>query len=67
MEIINSLASLRKQKKISQLQLAKEVGVSVRTLYKWETGLEFPSIDKVYKISLILDTKVHDIFWLKSS
>lgn len=32
------IKSLREQKKITQLQLAEKLGVSDKTISKWETG-----------------------------
>ena len=36
------IKSLREQKKITQLQLAEKLGVSDKTISKWETGKGYP-------------------------
>ena len=35
---MNRLKELRKEKKISQKEIAKEIGVSYRTIQNWENG-----------------------------
>ena len=37
-DIMNNLAQLRKQKKLSQVELGKILGVAQNTLCNWENG-----------------------------
>jgi transcriptional regulator with XRE-family HTH domain len=46
-EVFNSLGTIirykRKQRKMTQVQLAKKLGVSVNSLYNWEGDTYYPS------------------------
>ena len=47
----NRLAELRFEKRISQRQLAEEIGTSQANLSRWEKGLVEPSISECWKIA----------------
>ena len=47
----NSIAELRKEKGLSQRQLAKEIGTSQANLSRWEQGLNEPSIMECWKMA----------------
>lgn len=47
MTISERLYNLRKEKKVSQEELANELGVSRQTISKWETGESSPDFDKI--------------------
>lgn len=42
--------------------IAEEVGVDVRTLYKWRKGETIPRLDQAVKLAQILDCKVDDLY-----
>lgn len=54
----NKLKELRKEKNISQEQLAKELNISRQAISKWESGKAYPDIDnlillrKIFAVSL---------------
>lgn len=58
MKLEEKLISLRKQKGLTQLQVAEEIDVSRQAISKWESGVAVPSIDnlkflsKLYGVSL---------------
>ena len=58
MELCEKLIHLRKQKGLSQLKLAEELGVSRQAISKWEVGTAVPStenmrsLSKLYGVSL---------------
>ena len=58
MELGNRLATLRKEKGISQEELASQLGVSRQAVSKWETGESEPetanlvALAKIYNVSL---------------
>lgn len=58
MELYEKLIHLRKQKGLSQLKLAEELGVSRQAISKWEVGTAVPStenlrsLSKLYGVSL---------------
>lgn len=58
-----SLAAARVNKKLTQEQFAKEVGVSKSTVQKWESGASKPSINKVEPICNVLGMSYNDINW----
>ena len=47
-------AEARRQKNISQEELAEALGVSRQTVCKWETGATYPDIDKLCEIAAFL-------------
>lgn len=47
----NKIAELRKEKHLSQRQLAKEIHTSQANLSRWEQGLNEPSIMECWKIA----------------
>jgi len=51
----NRIAELRKQKGLSQRQLAKEIGTSQANLSRWEQGLIEPSIVECWKLADFFD------------
>lgn len=62
MEIGKKIAFLRKQQNLTQEYLAKEVGVSVPAVSKWETGAASPDISLLMPIARTLHTDVNDLF-----
>lgn len=71
-EIMNRLKILRKEKGLSQKALAKEIGVSYRTLQNWENGVNTIKPDKAQALAdyfgvsegyLLGYDNSDDIFW----
>lgn len=58
----NYLESIRKQKGMSQEDLAKALEVSRQTIGSLENGRYNPSILLAFKISRLFDMKIEDIF-----
>ena len=58
MSIGDRIIELRKQKKLSQGQLAEIVGVSRQAVSKWESGQNSPDTIKLIHLADILDTDV---------
>lgn len=50
MELYEKLIHLRKQKGLSQLKLAEELGVSRQAISKWEVGTAVPSNEKMEEV-----------------
>ena len=55
------LKELRKEKNITQEQLADEMRVSRRTVSRWETGSNMPDLDILIDISEFYDVDLKDI------
>ena len=55
------LKGLRKDKGITQEQLAEELGVSGRTISRWETGNNMPDISLLVEIAEFFDVSIPEI------
>ena len=55
------LKDLRKEKGITQEQLAEELGVSGRTISRWETGSNMPDISLLVEIAEFFDVSIPEI------
>jgi len=51
----------RKEKKLTQEELAKKLYVSNKTISKWETGKGIPSIDLLLPLSEVLDIDIKEL------
>ena len=65
MKLKNNIKSLRKSKGITQLELAKEIKVSRKTINTVENGVFIPSTILALKIAKVLQVKVEELFWLE--
>lgn len=59
------IAELRKEKKLSQAELAEIVGVTRQTITSIETGKYIASLPLAYKIAKYFDLKIEDVFELE--
>ena len=55
------LKELRREKGITQEQLAEELGVSGRTISRWETGNNMPDISLLVEIAEYFDVSIPEI------
>ena len=60
----NNLAAVRKEKKLSQAELAKLVGVSRNTISSIETGQFNPTAKLALVLCIALDKKFEELFYL---
>ncbi|KGF09671.1 XRE family transcriptional regulator [Clostridiales bacterium S5-A14a] len=58
----NTVSELRKQKKLSQEELAEAVGVTRQTITSIETGKYIASLPLAFKIAKFFELKIEDIF-----
>lgn len=56
------LIELRKNKKMTQPQIAKKIGISQQAYSQIENGLVNPSLETALKIAMVLKTPVEKIF-----
>lgn len=61
--ITNKIKEYRKNKKMTQEELANKLGFSRKTLSLIESGSVMPKVDIVYKLSLILEATVEELFY----
>ena len=54
------LKELRKEKQITQEELAEKLGVSNRTVSRWETGSNMPDFDVLIELSDFYDVEIRD-------
>lgn len=57
----DNLMQLRKMKRMSQEDLAEQLGVSRQTLSKWETGESLPDIEKCRLLAEIFEVTLDDM------
>lgn len=57
-----NLQIFRKKKGFTQSHIAREIGVTQQTYSKWETGKSNPTIDKIPKISKVLEIPITFLF-----
>ena len=65
MTIGEKIVSLRKEKGLTQDQLAEKLFVTQKTISSWEVGRTLPSIEDIINISNLFNIKVDDV--LKNS
>lgn len=55
------IAALRKEKNLTQMELADEMGVSYQAVSNWERGNSMPDISKLPQLALLLGCSVDEI------
>ena len=61
MELSERILTLRKQKGLSQSELADLIGVSRQAVSKWESGQALPDLDKIIVLSDIFDISIDQL------
>ena len=61
MKFEEKLIKLRKQKAMSQEDLAEKLGVTIQTVSEWELGQTKPEMDKLVEISKLLDVNIDNL------
>jgi transcriptional regulator with XRE-family HTH domain len=59
---MNFLAVYRKNKKMTQFDVAKILGVTDTLISKWETGKFMPTNEQLIKLSSIYNTEVKKLY-----
>ena len=59
--ISETLQKLRKQKNMTQEELAGQVGVARQTIAKWETGESTPDLEMAGRLASVLDVALDDL------
>ena len=60
-EIGNFIATLRKEKNLTQKDLATKLGVTDKAVSKWERGLGCPDVSLLENLSKILDVSILEL------
>lgn len=58
---------LRKERKLTQKELAQELNVTDKAISKWETGKCYPDIEMLEKLSVLFDVSINEILSGKKS
>lgn len=66
MDFGNKLQNLRKNKNMSQEQLADKLGVSRQAVSKWESNASYPEMDKIISICKLFDCSIDELLNTKS-
>lgn len=61
----SNVSAMRKEEKLTQAQLAKDIGISRRALSSIENGTSIPSVDVALQIARRLNTYVESLFALE--
>lgn len=61
MKFGDNLKKLRKNKNLSQEQLAEKVDVSRQSVSKWETGEAYPEMNNILKLCKIFHCRINDL------
>ncbi len=60
------ISSLRKEKGMTQLELAERMGVTDKAVSKWERDLSFPDINSIPKLAEIFEVSVDELMQVKT-
>jgi len=63
----NIISQLRKENKITQEELANEVGVTRQTITSIENGKYIASLPLAFKIAKFFEMKIEDIFTMEEN
>ncbi len=55
------LSNLRKERNLTQKELADELGISDKSISRWENGSTYPNIDMIYLISKYFGVSFHNL------
>ena len=58
LKLAENIRSFRKERKLTQEQLAEVLGVTTGAVYKWESGLSIPEINLLVDMADFFDTSV---------
>ena len=59
------ISSLRKEKEMTQLQLAEKMNITDKAVSKWERDLSCPDINSISKLAEVLGTTVDELMQAK--
>lgn len=61
------IAALRKEKGMTQVELAKKMGVTDKAVSKWERDLSFPDVNTIPKLAEIFNVTVDELMQVKTN
>ena len=60
------ISSFRKEKGMTQLELAEKMGVTDKAVSKWERDLSFPDINSIPKLAEVFEVSVDELMQVKT-
>ena len=63
-ELGNKLVELRKNKGMTQTELAEEMFITHQAISQWENGLTIPDLGSLLKLCEIFNITLNDLFYL---
>lgn len=63
----NNLKNLRRIKKITQIELANKLSLSRTSIVMWESGQNYPSMDKLIELANIFDCSIDFLLGITST
>ena len=60
------ISSLRKEKGMTQLELAEKMGVTDKAVSKWERDLSYPDINSIPKLAEVFGVSVDELMQVKT-
>lgn len=67
MKFEDKIGQIRKEKGLSQEDLAERLGVSRQAVAKWEAGLSYPEVDKLIAISNLFQISIDSLLRIDES
>lgn len=61
----NMITKLRKENRMTQVELAEKIGVTDKAVSKWERDLSFPDINSIPKLAEIFNVSVDELMQVK--
>ena len=62
-----TISALRKERGMTQLDLARQMGVTDKAVSKWERNLSFPDVATLPKLAEVLGTSVDELLEVKTA
>ena len=62
-----TISALRKERGMTQLELARQMGVTDKAVSKWERNLSFPDVASLPKLAEVLGTSVDELLEMKTA
>lgn len=57
----NFLATLRKEKGLTQAELGEKLGISNKTVSRWETGMYMPPVEMLQELSRLYNVTINEL------
>ncbi|WP_341900728.1 helix-turn-helix transcriptional regulator [Fluviicola taffensis] len=61
MKDLNRIKEVLVSKKVTQVWLASELGKNINTVSAWSTNRRQPSLEDLYRVSVLLDVDIREL------